>query len=147
MSIQGFQGVAYTQQGNSYQKSRAGKVTGAAVGSAIGTAAVVVPFVKTEGSVKEGVKAVCKISKNFIKRGENLGTIFSNGLALEGIKTPKIVQKALDFVTKTKVGRIATLAGVVSLPILTAMGLGKLIGHGVDKAVEAHRKHQADKLA
>ena len=144
MSIQG---IAYTQQGNPYKKSKAGKIAGSAIGAAAGTAAIIAPLAKQEGSVKEGIKVFFKIPKNFIKKGENFGTKFTNAYAMHSIKFPKIAQKALDFVTKTKVGRAATAAAVVMFPIFTAIGLGKLIGHGVDKIVESHRKHQADKMA
>ena len=148
MAIQNVQGVDYTQQGNAYKKSTAGKTVGTVIGAAAGTAAIVAPEVWINGSVKNGVEATIKFGKDFIKNGNNTGSAINTAAAQVGYskKLPQIVEKALNFAAKTKAGRIATLVGAVALPILTAVGLGRLIGHGVDKAVESNRKSKADTL-
>lgn len=124
--------VGYTNQGNPYQKSTIGKSIGTAAGLGM-----LIPA--TNSGVKRVGKSLSELvssAKNFIKYGPG---IFDFAL----IDSPKW-EKFIDFASKHKSVRVATIAAMVSLPIMLYAGVGRLLGHGVDKIIDSGAKKQAD---
>lgn len=124
MSINSVDSLAftkYTENGNSYQASNTGKKVGATLGGV--TAGVGTALALKNGSLMR----MANTSFAKVSRG-------SNKLAQTIAKYPKFY----------KYGMIGMGVGLAFA--LTA-GIGKLIGHGVDKIVENKRAKDADAQA
>lgn len=124
--------VGYTNKGNPYQKSKVGKNVGTAVGLGM-----LIPA--TNYSLKASGTSLSKLvssAKYFIKNGPG---IFDMIL----FNSPKW-EKFINFVSKHKSARVASLVALASLPVMLYAGIGRLFGHGVDKIIDSGAKKQAD---
>ena len=110
--------VGVTRNGNPYQKSRAGK----RFGEALGTSFVLCNAIKLHRSGE-----LAKIGNKAVEKLVALGPKFV-------AKNPKLI----------KAGFLGT---AILLATAMAAGIGKLAGHCVDKIVELKRKKAADKAA
>ena len=139
-----------TNQGNPYKKSNTGKKVGTAVAVALPTAAMFVPYktvMKFYSKILPKDSFILENMKEFTKNVKNpieLGKQFIKG---KGRFENLMKNKFLPNFLKSKVGRAALLAGGVALGLAIYAGIGRLVGAGVDKIINHHRKAQADKAA
>ena len=140
----------FTNQGNPYKKSNTGKKVGTAVAVALPTAAMFVPYKTTmklyskvlpkDSLILESMKEITKDVTNPIE----LGKQFIKGKGyFENLMINEFVPKFL----KSKGVRAAILATSIAAGLAIYAGIGRLVGAGVDKIINHHRKAQADKAA
>ena len=143
MAIEAIGQVNYTKQGNPYNKTNAGKTTGTILGGIAATTALALPLATGGMTFKEARNAIKFLTST---RGKNLGSrmaVYSN----KNLKLINLIKKPLNFMTKTKAGRIATITTAFMLPTLAVIGFGRMLGAGVDKAINSYRMSKADKAA
>lgn len=121
-SVDALTSTQYTKNGNAYQSCNTGKKVGAAVGAGV-VAARTVSLLKD----KE-MRAYLNLS------WKNIASDPVSKLSKAVAKYPKLYK--------------AGLVGIgASIALLLYAGIGKLIGHGVDKIVENKRAKEADAQA
>lgn len=145
-----YKNYGFTNQGNPYKKSNTGKNVGTAVAVALPTAAMFVPYKTTmklyskilpkDNLILESMKEFTKDVKNPIE----LGKQFIKG---KGIYKDIFNNEFLPNFLKSQRGRAAILATSIALGLAIYAGIGRLVGAGVDKIINHHRKAQADKAA
>lgn len=142
--------VGYTNNGNPYKKSSTGKNIGTAVGlGALGLAVRKANkhYIATanEATLKVAPNTFALIKK-FIKDGPTLGDKI-HAILSDAAKGTNVNRKIMDILSKSKSARIGVIAGGVALCVGLYAGLGRLLGHCVDKVIEFGAKKEADRKA
>lgn len=134
----------YTDNGNLYKKSKAGKKIGTVAGLAmlypVGNLGFKVAYNNGLMPCKNISEFAKKLVK-FVKKGPSLSETF-----LSTLKGGEKFGKVMNFLSKSKVARVGTAGLLVALPITSAAMFGRLFGKGVDKIVNHHSKKQADRM-
>ncbi len=145
-----YKNYGFTNQGNPYKKSNTGKNVGTAVAVALPTAAAFVPYktvMKFYSKILPKDSFILENMKEFTKDVKNpfeLGKQFIKG---KGVYENLLNNEFLPNFLKSQRGRAAILATGVALGLAIYAGIGRLVGAGVDKIINHHRKAQADKAA